>query len=215
VTETAGARLSVVVLARPGAGAGAEAGAGTGEDLLDALGGARADALVQLQFARARDWATATFPAEAVQLRSGGLTDVISGLDWIGPDDLLVVVTPELGAWRADIGHAALEDLRAGCALSIGPIFDGGLYLLATTGAGLELLRGGGGADAAGDGVDLTGPSAMAALVGIAERAGIEVGLLQTERGLRSAGDVRALLADPLCDEELRKLLNADWGEGT
>jgi hypothetical protein len=44
--------------------------------------------------------------------------------------------------------------------------------------------------------------------LGLAERAGIEVGLLRTERGLRSADDVRALLVDPLCDEELRRLLS-------
>jgi hypothetical protein len=197
VTETTGGSLSVVVLARRRLGG----------DLLDTLGASRADALAELQFTRAQTWATAAFPAETVALRSGGLADVIGGTGSIGPDDVLVVVTPELTSWRADLGSAALDDLRAGCALSIGPIFDGGLYLLAATGAGLELLRGGGEGDAAGDGVDLTGPAAMATLVGVAERAGIEVGLLQTERGLRAAGDVRALMADPLCDVELRRLL--------
>jgi hypothetical protein len=203
VTGTAATRTSVIALARPR----------PGDELRDALGGSRADALAQLQSARAQAWATASFPAETVALRRGGLADVIGDPDVIGPDDVLVVVAPELATWRADLGRAALADLRAGCALSIGPVFDGGLYLLAATGVGLELLRDRG--DGAVGAVDLTGSAVLASLVELAERAGIEVGLLQTERGLRSADDVRALLADPLCDTELRRLLGADWGEGT
>jgi hypothetical protein len=204
VTETTEARLSVIVLARPR----------PGDELRDTLGGARADALAQLQVARAQAWVSACLPAEKVALRSGGLSDVIRDPGPIAADDVLFVVSPEIATWRPDLARAALDDLRTGCALTIGPIFDGGLYLLAATGAGLQLLRDGG--DGAGTGAaDLTGPGAMATLVALAERAGIEVGLLRTERGLRSAGDVRALLADPLTDGELRSRLDADWGEGT
>jgi hypothetical protein len=35
----------------------------------------------------------------------------------------------------------------------------------------------------------------------------VPVGLLRAERGLRRPGDVRAALADPLLDHELRELL--------
>ena len=111
-----------------------------------------------------------------MQLRAGGFVELIRETGQIGLDDVLVVVAPELASWRADLGPAALDDLRAGCALSIGPIFDGGLYLLAATGAGLRLVRDGSGDDADGDGADLTGPAAMAKLIGLAERTGIEVG---------------------------------------
>jgi hypothetical protein len=179
--------MSVMVLAHPR----------PGDELRDPLGQSRTEALMELQSARARAWAMTSFPAGTVQPRSGGLADVISDPGLIGADDVFVVVTPELATWSADLGRAALDDLRAGCALSVGPIFDGGLRLL---GAG---ARG----DAAADRVDLSGPAVLATLLGLAERAGIEVGLLRTERGLRSADDVRALLVDPLCDEELRGLL--------
>ena len=201
MTGTAAEPVSVVVLECPRPGV----------ELHDLLGDSRAGALGQLQSARAQAWASAAFPAASVQLRPGDFTGLIREIGPIGLDDVLVAVAPELAGWRADLGRAALDDLRAGCAFSVGPIFDGGLYLLAATGAGLQLLLDGGG-DEAGD---LTGPVAMATLLGLAERAGIEIGLLRTERGLRSAGDVRALLADPLTDGELRRLLDADWGEGT
>jgi hypothetical protein len=189
--------MSVMVLAHPR----------PGDELRDPLGQSRTEALMELQSARARAWAMTSFPAGTVQPRSGGLADVISDPGLIGADDVFVVVTPELATWSADLGRAALDDLRAGCALSVGPIFDGGLYLLAATGAGLRLLGAGARGDAAADRVDLSGPAVLATLLGLAERAGIEVGLLRTERGLRSADDVRALLVDPLCDEELRGLL--------
>jgi hypothetical protein len=40
-----------------------------------------------------------------------------------------------------------------------------------------------------------------------ANSAGIEVGLLRAERGLHSLEDMRAAVADPLLDPELRDLL--------
>ena len=217
MSEPAVGRVTVVVLA----------GSRPGEELRETLGESRCEALVALQLARALAWASECLPAATVARSPGGFTELIGGPSSLGEGDtgaieegdMLVAVAPELARWRADLARAAVDDLRAGCALSIGPIFDGGLYLLAATAAGLALLRdgdrnGGGDGDEVGGGdgadagaIDLTGPAAMAALVALAERTGIEVGLLRTERGLRSAGDVRARLADPLCDAELRRLL--------
>jgi hypothetical protein len=48
----------------------------------------------------------------------------------------------------------------------------------------------------------------MSAAIVAARQADLEVGLLRTERGLRRPEDVRALLADPLTDREIRELLS-------
>jgi hypothetical protein len=50
-------------------------------------------------------------------------------------------------------------------------------------------------------------PDAMGSVLGAINQEGVAVGLLRAERGLRRAGDVRAALADPLLDNELRALL--------
>ena len=41
-----------------------------------------------------------------------------------------------------------------------------------------------------------------------ARDAGLEIGLLRTERGLQRPDDVRAALADPLLPPDLRRILN-------
>jgi glycosyltransferase A (GT-A) superfamily protein (DUF2064 family) len=172
-----------------------------GEDLVAALGAARVRELDELTRRRARHWAQTSFPDATLQRTGCGLTDAMAAIGASPPAaEYVVVVAPALAVWREDAGEAALADLRAGCALSFGPVFDGGLYLFALTRAAL----------AAGDvpPLDLSGRSALAGLVEFAGRSGFEVGLLQAERGLRSADDMRALLVDPLCDEELRRLLS-------
>lgn len=112
----------------------------------------------------------------------------------------VLVTWPELVRWRADHASGALEDLvRGGCDISLGPLFDGGFYLVAfarRVPALLELP------DAAWQDSDPIGLAAGAAL-----GSGFTIGLLRTERGLRRPGDVRALLADPLLDDDLRRLL--------
>ena len=47
----------------------------------------------------------------------------------------------------------------------------------------------------------------MTTALGAAQLEGLQAGLLRAERGLRSPGDVRAALADPLLDAELAALL--------
>jgi len=97
--------------------------------------------------------------------------------------------------WRPLHGAGALADLAAGCGVAVGPIFDGGFYLLAFADplpALLEVPR---------------SLDAMNRAFVIAHDAGVGIGLLRPERGLRGAWDVAAALADPLLDEELRGLL--------
>jgi glycosyltransferase A (GT-A) superfamily protein (DUF2064 family) len=94
---------------------------------------------------------------------------------------------------------AALSDLDSGCDVAIGPVFDGGFYLV---GLARPLPR-------------LFSPSedgwrsadAMAIAIGAAHEAGLELGLLRAERALHRPGDVRAALADPITDPEIRRLL--------
>jgi hypothetical protein len=107
----------------------------------------------------------------------------------VGPT---LLAWPELPVWLPETGAAALADLAAGCAASIGPVFDGRLYLLALAEPlpGLEVRR-----------------PTMAQVLRVIEQRRLEVGLLRAERGLREPDDLRALLADPLTDPELLGLL--------
>lgn len=111
----------------------------------------------------------------------------------------LLVVWPELPHWRPDHDASALGDLADGCDLSVGPVFDGGFYMLALARPVPELF-------ALPDHV-WRGPEAMGLALGAAHAAGLQVGLLRAERGLRREADVRAALADPLLDDELAALL--------
>lgn len=111
----------------------------------------------------------------------------------------LLVVWPELPCWRAPHAAAALGDLDAGCGVSVGPVFDGGLYLMALARPVPELL----------ERVDdsWSGAEAMGLALAAAHETGLEVGLLRAERGLRRQADLRAALADPLLDGELAGVL--------
>ena len=108
----------------------------------------------------------------------------------------LLIAWPELPVWRPVHGDGALTDLADGCGVAVGPIFDGGFYLLAFA----ELLP-----------ALLEVPRSLDAMnraFAAAHEAEVGIGLLRPERGLRSAGDVAAALADPLLDDELRGLLS-------
>ncbi|HEY3775337.1 MAG TPA: hypothetical protein VGL69_20190 [Solirubrobacteraceae bacterium] len=199
------------------------AGAGPGQGLVEALGTERAAAVRALLVRRAGEWAEGAFGAEAVELVTSGSFAAAFATDPAGPGGgagpggeagpggaagpaghtvggPVVAIAPELPVWHPELAAAGLGDLQDGCALALAPIFDRGLYLLAI-------------ADPSADGMaalatlDLAGPGGMTDLIGLAQREGWEVGLLRAERGLRRERDVRALLADPLTDPELRALL--------
>ena len=88
----------------------------------------------------------------------------------------------------------------SGCDASVGPVFDGGLYMLALTRALPALF--------ALPAQTWDSPDAMGLVLGAINQEGVAVGLLRAERGLRRPADVRAALADPLLDDELRALLD-------
>jgi glycosyltransferase A (GT-A) superfamily protein (DUF2064 family) len=114
-------------------------------------------------------------------------------------DGPVLIIWPDLPRWRADHFHGALDDLTAGCDLSLGPEFDGGFYMIGLARPLPALF--------ALPETSWRSPDAISAAVGAVTEAGLEVGLLRAERGLRRPEDVRAVLADPLTDSEMRSIL--------
>ncbi len=115
-------------------------------------------------------------------------------------DGPLLVLWPELPVLRPEHATAALADLRGGGTLVLGPVFDGGCYLLGLAGPVEGLFSMAGELWREGDAVRL-GVTAVQA-------TGAELGLLRAERGLRTPGDVRAALADPCLPPAVRTLLD-------
>ena len=111
----------------------------------------------------------------------------------------MLIVWPDLPRWRPEHARGALTDLSDGCDLSLGPVFDGGFYLIALARPLPALFT--------LPEQAWRSPDAMSIAITAAHEAGLEVGLLRTERGLHRPEDVRAALADPLLDSELRSLL--------
>jgi hypothetical protein len=111
----------------------------------------------------------------------------------------LLIIWPDLARWRRDHAEGALADLSDGVDLTLGPQYDGGFYMVgigrplaALFGLSEEVWR---------------SPDAMSAAIVAAREAELEVGLLRAERGLRRPEDVRAWVADPLTDPEIRAIL--------
>lgn len=164
--------------------------------LMPAVGG-RPEALDHELVGRARRWADEFAPGDVVSAQ-GGLGEAVGQL-FAADDRPVLVVWPELARWRSDHATGACDDLAAGCEISVGPMFDSGFYLVAfarPVPALLELP------EEAWQSRDPIGLAAEAA-----QRSGLAIGLLRTERGLRTPADVSAMLADPLVDDGLRRLL--------
>jgi hypothetical protein len=158
----------------------------------------RPDALERELTQRARRWADEIAP-ETVVPASSGVGQAVTAL-FAGGGGPVLVLWPELARWRPDHAAGALEDLSDGCQLSVGPMFDGGFYLVAFARPVPGLLA------LPDDAWHTRDPIGLAA--DAARRSGHAIGLLRTERGLRTPADVKALLADPLLDDELRQLLS-------
>lgn len=171
---------------------------GEAPDLADLLGFARAVAVADILRSRAASWAEMVAAGAVSTVAPAGLGDAAGAALRAGTP--VLVVWPQLPRWPAEHAAGALGDLEAGCGLSLGPVFSGGLYLLALARehpALLDLLR-----------PARFGPDALGPALDAVQRAGVGVGLLRAERGLRTAADVQAALADPLLDPELRALLS-------
>jgi glycosyltransferase A (GT-A) superfamily protein (DUF2064 family) len=210
---------AVLVLARAPAAGRSRSG------LREALGDAGAAALERVLLGRAGAWAQAVAPGRVhVAVAPPGAGHRLAPLlgeatyfdqqgdgaarrlahatervlaDAGGP--LLVV-----GTAVATLGpvHAAgaLDDLGAGCDVSVGPTTGGGCYLLGlrATLPGLSELDSGRSA----------GPVALLARA-LSAAAGVRLGMLRAERELRTVADARALLADPRCPGDVREALRS------
>ncbi len=172
-----------------------------GRELAELLGAERAARLEELLLARAMQWASEV-SAGRVQIAADSetLTEAVERVVAEVGGEALLVIWPALPRWRTEHAEGVLDDLASGCGASVGPVFDGGLYMLALTRAVPSLF--------ALPEETWDSPDVMGRVLGAINEAGVAVGLLRAERGLRRPADVRAALADPLLDDELRALLD-------
>ncbi len=129
---------------------------------------------------------------------AGRLADAI-GRVFSHSDGPLLVAWPDLPRLRPDHAGAALSDLGAGCDLVLGPVIDGGFYLIAVSRPRPDLFALPESAWRGGD--------AMTIAAVAAGDAGLELGILRTERALHRPADLRAALADPLLRDPLAQML--------
>lgn len=176
-----------------------------GAELELALGRERVAELRTVLGSRALAWAREIAGGHVQRAGDGeSLADAVDGL-FAGQAGPLLVVWPWLPQFRAEHAAGALDDLAAGCDVVLGPVIDGGLYLLGLARPIPELLS--------LPEARWQDPDVMAIAFAAARDADLEVGILRAERALRKPADVRAAMADPLLPEEIRRILDgADSG---
>lgn len=111
----------------------------------------------------------------------------------------LLIVWPDICRLSLDHARAALDDLRAGCDVVLGPALEGGFYLIGIKRPLPKLF--------ALPEHDWRSPDAMALAMSAVRAAGFELGILRAERPLHRPADVRAALADPLLPGEVAGIL--------
>lgn len=116
-------------------------------------------------------------------------------------DGPVLAVWPDLPRLRVDHARAALDDLRAGCDLTLGPVIDGGFYLVGVSRPQPKLFTVPEQAWGASD--------VMGTVLEAAREAGLEVGILRAERALHRPADLRAALADPTLPAEIARILSS------
>jgi glycosyltransferase A (GT-A) superfamily protein (DUF2064 family) len=111
----------------------------------------------------------------------------------------LLIVWPDLPQLRPEHAAAALDDLDAGCDVVLGPVIDGGFYLIAVPRPLPKLFS--------LPEQAWRSPDVMTMGIAAARDMGLEVGILRTERALHRPADVRAALADPTLPGEVAQIL--------
>lgn len=111
----------------------------------------------------------------------------------------ILIVWPDLPSLRPIHADATRIDLADGVDLVLGPVFDGGYYLIALARPLPSLF-------ALPEAV-WRGPDSFSQVLAAATQAGLEVGVLRGERALHRPADVRAALADPLLPEAVARAL--------
>lgn len=180
------------------------ADAGSRSELVSVLGAERTARLDTILLAEAVRWARALGDG-TVRVAEDTGDGIAARVERAAADafaqgaESLVVLWPEVPLLRPAHARAVLEELASDGGLLLGPMIDGGAYLLGVAHPfdGLGAI-----AEAVWDGGDAV-PSAL----GTVQAAGLELGLLRTERGLRLPSDVEAALADPCLPAELRSVL--------
>jgi glycosyltransferase A (GT-A) superfamily protein (DUF2064 family) len=173
-------------------------------ELRELLGAQRAADVQRVLLERAMEWAGALSAGRAIAAHDDeSLADAVrrafAGADAGAEGSAVVVVWPVLPTWRPEHADAVLDDLAAGCQVSVAPVFDAGLYLLVMARMIPAVL---GLPEETWD-----SPNAIGLVLAPVSEAGADVGLVRPERALRRPADVDAALADPLLDGELRALL--------
>jgi glycosyltransferase A (GT-A) superfamily protein (DUF2064 family) len=111
----------------------------------------------------------------------------------------IFIVWPDLARFGPSIERATRIDLSDGADVVLGPVFDGGYYLIALSRPLPSLF-------AMPEAV-WRGPDSFNQVLLAAKQAALEVGMLRGERALHRPADVRAALADPLLPEAVGRAL--------
>jgi uncharacterized protein len=111
----------------------------------------------------------------------------------------VLIVWPDLPRLRTEHASAALDDMNAGCDVTLGPVIDGGFYLISLARPLPRLF--------ALPEQTWRSPDAMTVAIAAARDVGLEIGLLRAERALNRPADVRAALADPTLPEQVARVL--------
>jgi glycosyltransferase A (GT-A) superfamily protein (DUF2064 family) len=129
---------------------------------------------------------------------TGRLADGAARVFARGPGPLLIV-WPDLPRLQRTHAQAALDDLASGCDVVLGPVCDGGLYMVAISRPMSKLFE--------LPESTWRGADAMSLALAAANQARLHVGLLRVERALHRPADVRAVLADPVLQGGFARLL--------
>jgi uncharacterized protein len=117
-------------------------------------------------------------------------------------EEPLLIAWPDLPQLRREHAGGAIDDLRKGCDVVLGPAIDGGFYLVGLSRALPDLF-------ALPEQSWRSADATQIAVTAVRD-AGLDVGILRAERALHRPADVRATLADPLAPEGIRRILRRD-----